>query len=536
MKEINEDKFIAWLPFDVLEKSEGDDSKKEMIIGGIASNDRIGKDKEGEKILVDGMDCTPFLSSGYLNYHHQASKDPSAIIGEPISVEKKEGKLHIKGKLYSESQKARDVYSLGQILQKSGSNRKLGFSIEGKALERDPNDPGIVTRSVIYGCAITPSPINDGTSMQIIKGELDKVQFESEDGYFIRVKDSNGVEWSLDKNFNIIKAMEAGSITGRDTTGQNLTQEPLKVEDVEGKKKKKDYKKLLKQLRKRRGDSQVLSKGEIICSILNIFKTNEIDVIKGIYELVTEINMTPTAEDIQKAKELLGLVKGKTEEKSDLEKAKEAEDLKKAEEEKEKKKKEEKVADLKKEYKDNVSKGKEYMEKAEAAKAELKSAGLSEEEIQGGKVEQVTPKEGISKAQETDLIKAFDEKFEAFKTVIASKDSENAELKKSIEALTAKVEEIGKQSPGAKSLISKSFQQRFPEVKDGERVMSLRNHKRELTAELVKAAKIGEKDQDDVLAKAASYMEIAGTIGATPFEVANVAQRIKERLKIQLIA
>jgi len=536
MKEVNEDKFSIWVPFDTITKA-GKDGSKEMVISGVALTDRMGEDKEGEIIEVEGLDCSPFMNSGFINWNHLAGKDPAAVIGEPLSVEKKDGKLIVTSKLYSESQKAQDVYNLGQTLQKSGSNRRLGYSMEGKALERDPLNPGRVKKSKLFHLAITPSPIGNGTSMTIVKGDL---QFENQKDseYLIETVNEKGERICVDKDFNIIKAMEAGSITGRDTTNQNLTQEPLKVEDVEKKKKKKDYKKLLKKLRKRRGDSDILSKSEIILEISSIFKTEEIDVIKGIYELVTEINMTPTVEDIQKAKELLNLVKGKTEDKSDEEKEKlkkaeedKAKDLKKAEEE-EKEKKGKKIADLKQEYKDNVSKGKEYMEKAEAAKTSLKEAGLSEEEIQGGKVEAQSIAKGV---QEMDIMKSLDEKFDAFKTLFEAKEAENTELKKSISDLTAKVEEIGKQAPSPKSLITKGFSNRFPETKEGEKVMSLKAHKRELTAELVKAAKIGEKDQDDVLAKAASYMEIAGTIGGNPIEVASVANRIKEKLKISLI-
>lgn len=538
MKELD-DNFTIWVPFETLSKADKN-GKKEMIVGGVALTDTMGEDKEGEIIEVEGLDCSPFLQSGFVNWHHQAGKDPSAVIGEPISVEKKDGKLFVTSRLYNESKKAVDVYNLGQTLQKSGSNRRLGYSMEGKALERDPLNPGRVKKSKLFHLAITPAPIGNGTGMTVIKGGL---KFENQEGseYLIDIKDENGERVCVDHNFNIIKerdvvkAMVAGEVTGRDTTGQNLTQQPLKVEDVEGtKKKKKDYKKLLKDLRKRRGESENLSKGEILLEISSIFKTDEIDVIKGIYEIVTEINMKPTVEDIQKAKELLSLVKG-----GDKEKEKSEVEIKKAKEESEAKEKKEKVAKLKEEYKDNVSKGKEYMEKAEAVKVSLKDAGLSEEEIMGGAVERVTPPADLKKGEEsTELIKAMDEKFAALNTLFTAKESENEELKKSITDLSTKIEEIGKQSQGPRSLISKGWQDRFPiqKGKDGETVLSLSKDKNVLKAELVKAAKIGEKDQDDIFFKAASMMEYAGTFGSTPDEVNAIAARIKNKLNIQVVA
>ena len=53
---------------------------------------------------------------------------------------------------------AKSLWDTAVALKKSNAPRKLGFSVEGKALERTPD--GKILKAKIYHVALTPSPVN----------------------------------------------------------------------------------------------------------------------------------------------------------------------------------------------------------------------------------------------------------------------------------------------------------------------------------------------------------------------------------------
>lgn len=170
-----EKNFNFWVP---LEISKGKDKKGEevMRIGGIASTGH--EDSDEETLETAGFDVKPLLKSGFLNYHHMQKSDPSAIIGEPTKAEITKKGLYIEGTLYKDSPMAKKVYELAQLLEKSSSTRRLGFSIEGKATERDPMNPKRIIKASITGCAVTFSPKNSHTLAEIIKGDVESEPLE----------------------------------------------------------------------------------------------------------------------------------------------------------------------------------------------------------------------------------------------------------------------------------------------------------------------------------------------------------------------
>jgi len=116
--------FSFWMPLEVVKGQKG-----EMRIGGIAS-DEESHDLQGEKVFVDGLDTSYLLQRGAFNWDHL--KGPEDILGEIDTVQKQEKKLYVEGFLYPKVKKAIDVFDLMQSLKESGSNRKLGLSLEGK--------------------------------------------------------------------------------------------------------------------------------------------------------------------------------------------------------------------------------------------------------------------------------------------------------------------------------------------------------------------------------------------------------------------
>jgi len=162
--------FGFFMPAEIV-KSKDKDGVEKMQIAGIAST--TDEDTDEEILLPKGFDLSYFTESGFVNWHHRQKDKPSAIIGEPSAAKVIDGgkKMHVVCDLY-DTPLAQEVFALGKVLEsQSTSGRRLGFSIEGKVLERDKNNPRIVTKAAITGCAITYQPKNKATIAEIVKAD-----------------------------------------------------------------------------------------------------------------------------------------------------------------------------------------------------------------------------------------------------------------------------------------------------------------------------------------------------------------------------
>lgn len=194
---INKDSdHFFFVEFDTIEKANDEDGKEVMKVKGVASTN--DEDSQEEILEPSGFDFSPFLDKGFLNFHHQGSKDPLANIGEPTKAFVKNNQFHIEGFLYPDNPIAKKVYDFANILKKNSKTRKMGFSIEGKALEKDPLNPKRITKSVITGCAITHAPINRNTFMDIVKGE------QTDDAPIFNIDDLSEFNKSIDLSDNIL--------------------------------------------------------------------------------------------------------------------------------------------------------------------------------------------------------------------------------------------------------------------------------------------------------------------------------------------
>lgn len=181
-----ESNFTFWCPISkavekVVDPATGEDV---MVLGGIAST--ADEDSDGEFLDPKGFDIKPLLESGLVNWHHQAKGSPATIIGEPRKAEIRKDGLYLETVLYPSSKIARDVWELAQTLEKDSKTRRLGYSIEGRVLERgseNPSDPGYkhINKAIITGVAITHMPKNPKTFANIIKGEIDDIEEEDFD-------------------------------------------------------------------------------------------------------------------------------------------------------------------------------------------------------------------------------------------------------------------------------------------------------------------------------------------------------------------
>jgi hypothetical protein len=171
-------KFRFFTPVE-LKKSKDKEGNTVMRLGGVAST--MDKDADGEFLDPNGFDIEPLVNYGVVNWHHQAKNNPEAIIGEPVEVKLTKKGLYIESDLYQNSDLAKKVYKLAETFSKNSSTRRLGYSIEGKVVERDKDNPAIVKKAIITGVAVTHMPKNPKTFADIIKGNVDELEDE-EDG------------------------------------------------------------------------------------------------------------------------------------------------------------------------------------------------------------------------------------------------------------------------------------------------------------------------------------------------------------------
>lgn len=152
------DNFNFCFPFDIVKST----PSEEWRIGGYASTS--AEDREGDEIVQKGLDISDFVNYGWLNFDHQ--KD--IIVGYPdksaCRIDSKG--FYVEGTLLKSIPQAKNMWDTALALQKSGSGRRLGFSVEGKVLKR--NEFGKILKAKIYNVAVTPNPVNTNCTWEAL--------------------------------------------------------------------------------------------------------------------------------------------------------------------------------------------------------------------------------------------------------------------------------------------------------------------------------------------------------------------------------
>lgn len=157
---MDKDTFRFVMPAD-LEKG-ADGSYK---VSGLASTERV--DQQGETIIQKGIDLTPIdKKKGILNWDH--AKGPENTIGILDGYQRTAKGLHIEGRLFKNHTKAKAVREIMESLAE-GDKGRIGLSVEGKILERDPLNPSIIKKCQISAVALTMNPVNTDTFADIVK-------------------------------------------------------------------------------------------------------------------------------------------------------------------------------------------------------------------------------------------------------------------------------------------------------------------------------------------------------------------------------
>ncbi len=167
--------FNFFVPITYVEKGKSTKTGKTVMkVGGVASTS--DKDTDQQSLKPEGFNLDYFLKTGFINWNHLGKTDPEMNIGEPTKAEIKPEGLVIEGELYDDNDQAVKVYKELERQEKRAqagkSTRRYGWSIEGKVLDFDENDPSNITQVMITGVAITPTPKNNNTFVDIVKGEI----------------------------------------------------------------------------------------------------------------------------------------------------------------------------------------------------------------------------------------------------------------------------------------------------------------------------------------------------------------------------
>jgi len=132
-------------------------SKADVYLRGYASLPNV--DRDGERILKEGIDFSKYQKYGYLNYSH--SHEPEDVIGIPVKTEVDDKGLKVLIKML-DTPKAKAVVDLVNESKKKG--RPIGgLSVEGKIIERDPENPKVLKKVEVSWIAFSPDPINPET-------------------------------------------------------------------------------------------------------------------------------------------------------------------------------------------------------------------------------------------------------------------------------------------------------------------------------------------------------------------------------------
>lgn len=196
--------------FNPLDYPVGDDKRYEkMIFEGLASD--ASEDSEQESMEPNGFIIDRFLKHGLINLDHLTSRSPinksRFWIGAPLDAKIKDNKFFVKCQLWKKSPEARAFYDKALEMMESGTDRKPGFSIEGKALERDKKNPKKITKALITNVAMTMTPVNANTYADIVKGVQKQDFIDCSEELIQNPTDTliemerNGFFVSIDKNF-----------------------------------------------------------------------------------------------------------------------------------------------------------------------------------------------------------------------------------------------------------------------------------------------------------------------------------------------
>ena len=160
-----DDTFEFWVPMQLVKAASdataaGEEPRR--LIQGLASTDDL--DLQNETVDQRGIDFSYFLKHGYYNNDHKPGFENK--VGQPMECKVTPAGLWTKGFLFRSHKIANSIWELANALEVSKSDRKLGFSIQGKVTRRQGRR---LAKCWIQDIAITAAPINTHTWLDVLK-------------------------------------------------------------------------------------------------------------------------------------------------------------------------------------------------------------------------------------------------------------------------------------------------------------------------------------------------------------------------------
>jgi hypothetical protein len=182
-----------------------------MVLQGLASDNT--EDLDGETLEPSGYIVDHFLKNGKVNFEHLAKKSPKFWIGQPIAAQVKGDKFFVKAKLWKNSEIARDAWDKIIEMKENGTDRVVGWSIEGKSIAKDPMNPKHITKALITNLALTFSPTNTNSFADIVKGtqkeDFVETEYETQDEevpYLFEFEDK-GKKMRVGKDYKVFEVI-----------------------------------------------------------------------------------------------------------------------------------------------------------------------------------------------------------------------------------------------------------------------------------------------------------------------------------------
>lgn len=154
--------FVPYNNVEEIQKSQNVDETGLRLVRGIASTEDW--DLQKEQVLQAGIDYSYLLQRGYFNSEHE--KGPANLAGEPLNLRVTPAGLYVEGFLYKGKKISDDWWEHILALELNKSNRVVGWSVQGKTLEKMN---GVIRKCWLTALAITANPVNTNTWLQIVK-------------------------------------------------------------------------------------------------------------------------------------------------------------------------------------------------------------------------------------------------------------------------------------------------------------------------------------------------------------------------------
>lgn len=148
-------------------------------IGGIATTQ--AEDQQREELVQEGIEWGYFLSKGWFNWEHQPG--PENVMGHPErvfpTVVKGLPATGVEGVLYLHDKRARGAYLNALTMQKAAAPRRIGYSVEGSVLLRDPQKPKRILKSRVLNVAITAHPVQPDARLEVLARSLTAIGYQT---------------------------------------------------------------------------------------------------------------------------------------------------------------------------------------------------------------------------------------------------------------------------------------------------------------------------------------------------------------------